>query len=168
MGLVYLRPVRLAGVQVDGPLNEAAGDAWWGLSEWIVRKSLSREVEIGYGLITLGDNNSLAGCRVRYQAAIKLPPIVTPTEANELCRAQLPGGAYLRRRFSGPASSINEELSSFLDGVDTDRNLRIDSERPLVTVLLDVKTIRKGDDIRSNLLIPVLGAEMRASSDQAA
>lgn len=160
--------MRLAGVQVDGLLDEAAGDAWWGLSDWIVRKSLSRDVEIGYGLITLGDNNSLADDRVRYQAAIKLPPIVTPTEANELCRAHLPGGAYLRRRFSGPASAISEELCSFLDGVDTDRNLRIDNERPLVTVLLDVKSIQKGDEVRSNLLIPVLSAEMRAAPDQAA
>ncbi|MCH9809174.1 MAG: hypothetical protein K0U74_15725 [Alphaproteobacteria bacterium] len=167
-GLVYLRPVQIAGFQVQGRLDEAAKEAWSGVSDWIVRKSLTREVEIGYGLIGQCADASLLEDEFKYRAGIKLPTIVTPAEANELHRSKLPGGAYYRRRFSGPVSAITAEFDAFLAEIKDDRNLCVDAERPLVTVVLDLDQVENGQDVRSNLLVPVLSVQASNSPRRAA
>ncbi len=168
VGLVYLRPVRIAGVRVEGPCDEVVERAWNGLNDWILRKSLSDDVDVGYGLIQQNSDGSLTSKDLCYEAGIKLPDIVTPGEANELHRTRLQGGAYYRSRFSGPVSNLHTEFDGMLARLKEDRNLRIDIDRPLVTVLVDLNEFSSEGEVRSNLLVPVLVGDMSRGSRQAA
>lgn len=162
VGMVYMRPLRLAGVTVAGASEEQIRKSWSVLNEWILRKGFSHEVEVGYGLFVSTDAGS------EYIAGIELPPTATPAEANELKRASLQGGAYFRRRFQGLLSAIPNEFDAMQQELSRQDNICYDSERPLVTVFLDMKQMAQGSEIRSNLLIPVRGAQMTGRPSAAA
>lgn len=161
-GFVYMRPLRLAGVSSSGVGEDAILNCWALLNEWITRKSLAREIEIGYGLINRSEGKTV------YTACVELPEIVTPAEADELARASLQGGAYLRSRFQGTVDGIDGQFEDMRADLGNSGHVRFDSERPLVTVFLDVKGIKSGQEVRSNLLIPVRGGELAESPSRAA
>ena len=111
LGLVYLRPLRLAGIDALSASEEEIQKSWELLNRWITRKSLSRDIEIGYGLLqhsALQDGTSGSS----YEACIEVPKSVTTGEAGELKRSSLPGGAYFRRGCSGPVASMLGELQT--------------------------------------------------------
>ncbi|MFA9473253.1 MAG: GyrI-like domain-containing protein [Filomicrobium sp.] len=167
LGLVYLRPLRLAGIDALSASEEEIQKSWELLNRWITRKSLSRDIEIGYGLLqhsALQDGTSGSS----YEACIEVPKSVTTGEAGELKRSSLPGGAYFRRRCSGPVASMLGELQTMRSELDRRGNVKIDLGRPIVTVLLDIKQLRSGDGLRSNLLIPARSSEMSCVSNQVA
>ena len=153
-GLVYMRPLRLAGVCVQSVGTDDVLHAWSRLNDWIIRKSLTREVEIGYGLIGVGERGQ------GYAACIELPDSVRSHEADELSRASLQGGAYVRSRFQGPVSEVVARLEDMRVRLECAEHTRLDSGRPLVSVILDVKIVKSGRDVRSNLLVPVCGNEL--------
>jgi len=160
-GLVYMRPRSLLGVQARSSHDDDVLHAWSRLNEWVLRKSLAHEVEIGYGLVGNGDG-------VRYCASIEQPESVTSAEADEPARASLQGGAYLRSRFIGPVEEIPNQLSSMLQSLGAVGNMRLDRDRPMVNVFLDIRNLKAGRDVRSNLLIPVCGTELAKSPSKAA
>ena len=167
LGLVYLRPLRLAGIDALSASEEEIQKSWELLNRWITRKSLSRDIEIGYGLLqhsALQDGTSGSS----YEACIEVPKSVTTGEVGELKRSSLPGGAYFRRRYSGPVASMLGELQTMRSELDRRGNVKIDLGRPIVTVLLDIKQLRSGDGLRSNLLIPARSSEMSCVSNQVA
>jgi len=161
-GLVYMRPLRLAGVSVESVGTDEVLHAWSRLNEWIIRKSLGREVEIGYGLVGVGESG------FAYTACIELPDCVTKPEADELSRASLQGGAYIRSRFKGPVSEVGGKLEDMRERLNHAEHTRLDVERPLVSVFLDVRMVKPGCDVRSNLLVPVCGNESSKSPRKAA
>ncbi len=52
--------------------------------------------------------------------------------------------------------------------LDNGGHVKIDLGRSIVTVILDVRRLRFGDEVRSNLLIPARGCDMFGSSRRAA
>ena len=167
LGLVYLRPLRLAGIDALSASEEEIQKSWELLNRWITRKSLSRDIEIGYGLLqhsALLDGTSGSS----YEACIEVPKSLTTGEAGELKRSSLPGGAYFRRRCSGPVASMLGELQTMRSELDRGGNVKIDLGRPIVTVLLDIKQLRSGDGLRSNLLIPACSSKMSCVLNQVA
>ncbi len=161
-GLVYMRPLRLGGICVPTAGRDDVLHAWTRLNEWILRKSLVREIEIGYGLVGSDQDG------FHYTACIELPDAVTRSEAEELSRASLQGGAYMRCRFQGPVGEICGKLAEMRDRMCSYEHMCRDEERPLVSVFLDVKNVNSGRDVRSNLLVPVCGAELSKSPLKAA
>jgi hypothetical protein len=149
-----MRPLRLSGVSAPGHSEETIDRCWGWLNAWVARKSLGREIEIGYGLINHHQDGT------SYTACVELPISVMPVEADELAKASLAGGAYFRKRFLGPVEAIGAEFDIMRGELDGAAHVRLDTDRPLVTVFLDVKNIKSGPDVRSNLLIPVLGNEL--------
>ena len=160
--LEYMRPLRLAGICVPTGAKEDVLHAWKRLNEWILRKSLIREIEIGYGLVRVDKDG------FDYTACIELPAAVTRSEAEELSRASLQGGAYMRCRYQGPVSEICRELEAMREKMGGNEHMHLDAKRPLVSVLLDLKGVNSGLDVRSNLLVPVCGSELSKSSPKAA
>lgn len=156
-GLVYMRPLRLIGVHVPTSGTLHVLHAWRRLNEWILRKSLSHEVEVGYGLFGVGEE----GCG--YCAAIEQPEAVTRAEANELARMNLAGGAYKRGRFMGPVDEIEAQLEAMAATLGSAQNMRVDDDRPVVSIFLDIKTVKADRDVRSNLLIPARSTELSRS-----
>ncbi|MBU1210232.1 MAG: GyrI-like domain-containing protein [Alphaproteobacteria bacterium] len=157
-----MRPLRLAGVSVASAGTDDVLHAWSRLNEWIIRKSLGREVEIGYGLVGVG------GSGPAYTACIELPDCVSSVEADELARASLEGGAYIRIRFQGPVSDVGQKLEDMRGQLNLAEHTRLDAGRPLVSVFLDVRMVKTGCDVRSNLLVPVCGNEVSKSPRKAA
>ena len=162
VGMVYMRPLRLAGVSVAEASNKDICNVWSALHEWVTRKGFAHEVEVGYGLFLSNDEGT------EYIAGIELPATATAAEANELTRAGLQGGAYLRRRFQGPFNAIPTEFEKMKQELSSEENICYDADRPLVTVLLDIKQLCQQPEIRSNLLIPVRGAQMTGRTTAAA
>ncbi len=157
-----MRPLRLAGVSVAEASGEDICNVWTALHEWVTRKGFAHEVEVGYGLFLSTDEGT------EYIAGIELPPTATAGEANELTRAGLQGGAYFRRRFQGPFSDIASEFEKMQEELSHEENICYDTDRPLVTILLDIKQLCQQPEIRSNLLIPVRGAQMTGRPSVAA
>lgn len=149
-----MRPLRLIGVRVPSTEQDDILLAWARLNEWITRKSLAREIEIGYGLVGVGGD--LRG----YAATIEMPEAVTRAEADELASASLQGGAYLRSRFEGHVDEISGKLEGLRMDLNMHSNVRFDEERPLVCVFFDLSRFKSGTHVKSNLLIPVCRCEM--------
>jgi hypothetical protein len=167
VGLVYLRPLRLVGITAPRVSDVAICESWNVLNDWITRKSLSSEIEIGYGLLqhsALGEGDGVPS----YEACIETPMSVTPSETSELKQFRLQGGAYFRRRYQGPVASMLTELRTMRTELGNSGHVKIDLGRPIVTVILDVRKLRFGDEVRSNLLIPARGCDMFGSSRCAA
>ena len=167
LGLVYLRPLHLVGINAPAASDVAICQSWDVLNDWITRKSLSREVEIGYGLLqhsALGEGDGAAS----YEACIETPQSVTPSETSELKRVRLQGGAYFRRRYQGPVASMLTELRAMRAELGDSGHVKIDLGRPIVTVILDVRRLRFEEEVRSNLLIPARGCDAFSSSRRAA
>lgn len=157
-----MRPLRLIGIHAPTSGKEDVLHAWQRLNEWVLRKSLSHDVEIGYGLVGVGDGGS------GYCVAIEQPEAVTAAEANELARMSLPGGAYRRSRFKGPLDAIQPRLEEMVGALGPGEHTRLDTHRPLVSILLDIKSAKAGEEVRSNLLIPVCCSELSKSPQKAA
>ena len=165
VGLVYLRPLRLVGINSPRASGVSIRKSWDILNDWITRKSLGSEVEIGYGLL---QHSALEDGGACFEACIELPSSVTKSETNELKRLRLQGGAYFRRRHNGPVSSMLSELRSMHAELGDGGHVKIDLGRPIVTVILDVRQLRYGDEVRSNLLIPARGCDKFQNSRRAA
>lgn len=167
MGLVYLRPLRLVGINSPRASGASMRESWHKLNEWITRKSLGSEVEIGYGLLQHAAMEDGAG-GASFEACIEQPSSVTKSETNELKRLRLQGGAYFRRRHYGPVSSLLSELRNMHAELDHRGHVKIDLGRPIVTVILGVRQLRYGDEVRSNLLIPARSCDKFQNSRHAA
>lgn len=91
LGVVYPRPLRLVGISGPSASDAAICESWDVLNDWIRRKSLSTEVEIGYVLLqhsALGDGDGVPS----YEACIEMSLSVTPSETRKLKRIRLQGG----------------------------------------------------------------------------
>lgn len=157
-----MRPLRLGGIRVPTDGKDDVLHAWKRLNEWVLRKSLVREIEIGYGLIGLSEDD------FDYAACIELPRAVTRSEVKELSNASLQGGAYLRTRFQGPLGEVRQMLEAMREKSIVSEHMQFDEGRPLVSVFLDLKSLRSGQDVRSNLLVPVRSVELSKRPQKAA
>lgn len=162
VGMVYMRPLRLAGISAVGEPHEQAEKSWTALNDWIVRKGFAREIEIGYGLFQQSPDGP------QYFACIELPVTATKSETAELRQVNLDGGAHFRRRYNGPFSEIPSEFNSMQRELSTDNKLCQDQSRPLLTIFLELKKFQLTGDIRSNMLIPVGVVDIPGSSPRAA
>lgn len=142
-------------------------EAWEAVNAFILRKGLSREVDIGYGIVS-GGLSADRDADVTYHAAIEMPVGIAPVDADELSRAKLAGGAFYRRRFHGELADIADEFSSMIKVLGEEPHVRVDAERPLVTVMLKIADLRRPVLVRSNLLVPACGTESRRSASAAA
>lgn len=167
VGLVYLRPLRLVGINSPRGSGVSIRKSWDILNDWITRKSLGSEVELGYGLLQHSALEDGAGV-ASFEACIELPSSVSKSETNELKHLRLQGGAYFRRRHNGPVSSMLSELRNMHAELGHGGHVKIDLSRPMVTVILGVRQLRYGDEIRSNLLIPARGCDKFQNSRHAA
>ena len=161
VGLVYMRPRRLAGFSVASADGQSVARCWSLMLDWIVRKGLIQEIELGYGFFRDEPERAFTAC-------IELPEVLTIAEVKELDRVMGPGGAFYRQRLTSDVGDISGAINAFRDDLDTTANMKIDVERPLVSVLIGLKDVQAGAPVRCNLLVPVCKAEQRQSDTQAA
>ena len=139
MGLVYLRPLRLVGINSPRASGVSIRKSWDILNDWITRKSLGSEVEIGYGLLQHSALEDGAAC---FYACIELPTSVTKSETNEQKRLRHQGGAYYPLRHNVPVSSMLSELRIMHAELGDGWPVKIDLCRPIVTVILEDRQLR--------------------------
>jgi len=154
-GLVYLRPQRIAFVHVDGPVGEAAEEAWQRLLEWSERSGVRREVGIGYG-IAFKPASDAPNARCGYRAGVEIPNGGFAGLGDQLPTCQLPGGAYARNRHVGRATGLAAAFNDLNEQHSPMPGLVLDDGRPLVEVYLDDPLCSDAEQIRTDLLLPLV------------
>jgi AraC family transcriptional regulator len=153
-GLVYLRPTQLAYVRVVGPYDQSIPEAWDKLLGWIDKNGLNSPIGRGYGLAR--DNPArVAADKCRYDACIQVMPAFEEKAMREIGVITLPPGPYTRRRQSGCYSELHNQIPTMHQSIKMPTGLRLDDNRPLVTIFLDDPHLRDVKDLRADICLPV-------------
>lgn len=168
-GLVYLRPSRLVYVRVTGAYETSIPSAWSKMQAWIERNGVGSAIGRGFGLAR--DNPALvAANQCRYDACIAVEPYFEDRAMRELGLLTLPGGPYLRRREKGGYEDLIARFAGLHASFEAPTGLRLDSNRPLVTIYLDDPRRFSPGDLRTDVCVPVttIAARGRSGTAQAA
>lgn len=159
-----MRPRRLAGFSVTAADGQSVARCWRLMLDWIVRKGVLRDVELGYGLFEVDTATNAKS----YTACIECPDILTVAEIKELDNVAGPAGAFLRRRLTCEIEEIADALKDMRADLTKSEHVVIDRDRPFVSVLIGLKDLHAGRPIRSNLLAPVRSSEFANADNRAA
>ena len=153
-GLLYLRPSRLVYVRVTGDYATSIPAAWTKMLAWIERNGISSPIGRGFGLAR--DNPSLVPAnQCRYDACIESEAHFEDRALRELGLLTLPGGPYLRRREKGDYDNLVARFAGLHASYEPPTGLRLDSNRPLVTVYLDDPRRFSPGELRADVCVPV-------------
>ena len=160
-GLVYLRPSRLAYVRVTGAYETSIPAAWTKLLTWIDRNGVGSVLGRGFGLAR--DNPLIVAAeRCRYDACIEVEPLFEERARRELGVLTLPAGPYVRKREIGNYDAIVSFVAIRHSTFVAPTGLRLDDNRPLVTVYLDDPRRLEPKDLRADICVPVATGAGRA------
>lgn len=108
--LIDRQPTSVAYLRYIGPYGQPIS-AFWEKSffPWAVTNNLLGRPRYG---ISLDDPGITAAERLRYDAAVEVPPDFTG--AGQYMKTVIPGGKYAAARFKGTASEIGEAWESLL------------------------------------------------------
>ncbi len=168
-GLVYLRPSRLVYVRVTGAYENSIPAAWDKMLAWIDRNGISSPLGRGFGLAR--DNpQSVPANQCRYDACIVVEPHFEDRAMRELGILMLPGGPYVRRREVGNYNVIMTRVAGLHASFEAPTGLRLDDNRPLVTIYLDDPRRFEPGELRADMCVPVSAgaARGRGATSQAA
>lgn len=168
-GLVYLRPSRLVHVRVTGNYETSIPAAWTKLQAWIERNGVGSALGRGFGLARDNPVN-VAPDRCRYDACIEVEPLFEERARRELGVLTLPAGPYVRKRHIGSYEAILNFVASRHSTFEAPTGLRLDDNRPLVTIYLDDPRHFDPRDLRADICVPVStnAVRPRAAPAQAA
>lgn len=153
-GIVYLRPSDVLFVRRKGPYHESSLDAWTALAAVINERGLQVDVTPCFGL--LNDNPSVVGDEAcRYDACVKVPGELDISMDEQLGRRVLPGGAYLRTRFTGTPQEMRETFKRLATVETAARSIKIDSRRPFLEIYPGREGATKLDAVRAELCVPI-------------
>ena len=159
-GLVYLRPTRLAYVRVKGPYEQSIPDAWERMLAWLEVRGLNSSTGRGYGLAR--DNPARVGAdNCRYDACVLVMPYLEERVNRELGIITLPAGPYVRKREAGSYDAIRSLIPSLHETFAAPSGLRLDDNRPLVTIYLDDPRHFSLNDLRADICVPVAAGSAR-------
>lgn len=152
---VYLRPLNVAFIRVEGPYAEAAPDAWQRVFAWLDRSGHRRSSGCGYGLM-LDDPMTTAREKCRYDACIEMLVDYQDCISREFGFRRLPGGAYARRRQVGPPEGgVTRLVSTLRDDWAPENGLVIDAKRPVIEIYLDDPATTPLEKRRIDVCLPV-------------
>jgi AraC family transcriptional regulator len=155
IGLVYLRPRRVAFVRAYGPYSNASQQAWDVLLAWLDRQNLKSHLSCGFGLAYDNPRRTTDdGCR--YDACVELPDHYAELMSDGLAFQMLPGGAFARARHVGPHDTVKDSVTRIRDTWLPDQpHLVVDRTRPFLFCYLDDPRSCAHDDLRSDVCLPV-------------
>lgn len=168
-GLVYLRPSRLVYVRITGAYESSIPAAWEKMLAWIDRNGVGSVLGRGFGLAR--DNpKTVPADRCRYDACIAVEPHFEERAMRELGILTLPAGPYVRKREIGSYSAIFTRVAGLHASFEAPTGLRLDDNRPLVTIYLDDPRRFEPGELRADVCVPVSAgaARVRAGQTQAA
>lgn len=164
--LVYLRPARLVYVRVTGAYDQSIPAAWAKLLAWVEQNGVGSSLGRGFGLAR--DNpQSVPANKCRYDACIVAEPQFEDRAMRELGVLTLPAGPYVRRREIGNYSEISARVAGLHASYEAPVGLKLDSNRPLVTIYLDDPRRFEPGQLRADLCIPVSASVARGRVTQA-
>lgn len=160
-GLLYLRPQRLVYVRVTGPYETSIREAWNRLWAWADKHNISAPRGLAYGLAR--DNPMLvAPENRRYDAAFPIDPMFEERALRDLGLITLPGGTYVRRREKGACEALIAKFAGLHQSFVPPPGLKLDNNRPLVTVYLDNLKHQSDTETRADVCLPVTLESTRA------
>jgi AraC family transcriptional regulator len=163
-GFVYLRPLNVAYVRVNGPYAEAAAQAWARMFLWLHDSGMIREVGTGYGLL-LDDPRTTDAPKCRYDACVELITDYGSKLPEDFGIRRLPGGAYARNRHRTGNVGLGKIISALRDDWAPARGLMPDVRRPVIEIYLDNPEIVGADKCRVDVCLPVIA---NGNEDQSA
>lgn len=152
-GFVYLRPLSIVGVRVQGPYSVSSPEAWRQMCAWLDDAGMRAAVTCGYGMMR--DNPAVTPKeKCRYDACVELVlgfENRVPAGFNFL---RLPGGAYARSRHIG-IPGLGDAIAKVRDGWVPSNGLKVDSTRPFVEIYLDDTANVPAEKCRVDICVPV-------------
>lgn len=153
---VYLRPLNVTFIRVQGPYATAAAEAWERVFHWLDKSGTRRAAGCGYGLM-LDDPRTTPAGKCRYDACIEMLDDYHDIISRDFGFRRLPGGAYARRRHVGPANGgITGVVSSLREEWAPQNGLLIDTKRPVIEIYLDDPAKIAAEKRRVDICLPVL------------
>ncbi len=162
-GFVYLRPLNVAYVRVNGLYATSAKDAWERMFAWLNESGMIRSVGTGYGLL-LDDPRVVDAVKCRYDACVELIDDYGRKLPDEFGIRRLPGGAYARNRHKTGNVGLGKVISSLRDNWAPARGLAVDPRRPVIEIYLDNPQLVGEDKCRVDVCLPVLAVSEHESA----
>jgi len=157
-GIVYIRPIKVMYLRVEGADRAAAVAAWDQMTSLLQERRILHSVSRGFGLIRGNRRMSPADVPQTYDAAVELTSSVCDLPDLKLRVQTLPGGSYLRARHRNGIETVPQSFSELCDTHLEPRGLELDPRRPLVEIYLARKPGRiEGSSIE--LCVPVKPTE---------
>jgi AraC family transcriptional regulator len=157
---VYLRPSRLVYVRINGAYETTIPAAWSKMLNWIERNGVGSALGRGFGLAR--DNpQTVPASQCRYDACIEVESHFEDRAMRELGILTLPGGPYVRRREVGSYADIVTRVATLHASFVVPNGIKLDSNRPLVTIYLDDPRRFEPGQLRADMCIPVSAAVVR-------
>ena len=114
-GIVYIRPIKVGYLRVEGADRDAARAAWDEMLVFLQECRLMHCISRGFGLIR-GNRRTGEGDQPQcYDAAVEMSDIVMETAGNRLRVQTLPGGSYLRARHRDGVDTVGRSFSELCD-----------------------------------------------------
>lgn len=162
-GFVYLRPLNVAYVRVNGAYANSAKEAWTRMFAWLNESGMIRSVGTGYGLL-LDDPRVTDAHKCRYDACVELLEDFGRKLPDEFGIRRLPGGAYARDRHKTGNVGLGSVISHLRNDWAPSRGLAVDARRPVIEIYLDNPQLVGEDKCRVDVCLPVVACAEQGQS----
>jgi len=155
IGVVYMKPRKVAYVRRTGPYSASSAAAWQDLTNWIEEAGIRPLISCGYGL-SHDAPGKVAHGSCRYDACVEIPDGFSHLSTFGLAHQTLPGGAFARLRHVGRYDQLRPSILSVRDAwLPSQPHLCLDTRRPLMVVYMDDPVRRERDALRCDVCVPV-------------
>lgn len=162
--VVFLKPVMLVSVQVQGPYAETISKAWEELHTYIDTGDLGAQPNRGYGIF-YHDPRIVKDEELRYAAGVPMPTNWRPTKQPGIFAMQFEGGTFLRTTFVGPYENLNLAITKLRENWIPQHGLVLDQKKPVVTIYRSDKRTVAPEKQVGEVCLPVFADRRRKPRD---
>lgn len=153
--LRFIPPMKLAYLRATGPYTQSVGEAWRQMLAWLDGRGHIASTGRGYGL-AYDDPKKTLSSRIRYDAAVQIPPTWDAVDEALVQVRTFAGGSYTMQRYICPYAQIGRIVSQTRRDVLPRSGLALDPSRPILCIHHSDPRVVGPEEQETDVCLPVM------------